>query len=555
MGLGELFQQTATTVLLFKADVSDAKRGLKELSGEEKKAAEQAIKLAEARNKSMERLAKGITAANVVMKLGAESIKIAGDAWKSYETAALKAGGADAEKARAFRSALSSFDSSMDKVKQSIGSIVASLAPLVELAARIVGYAADAIGVVGDIVGGIGSAGFSPVGGPQSGSWFDKGVQKSSAYIADPARAMKLAQVVNALAASGLISASAIQTQRYAEGVAGNVKLDPAQSTLLDALGLASPLVGGAFRGTGQSAFKGVLGGLKAPKKRGGGGSAPEVVAFVTDERTGATYPLIDWGAMTSSQISGLADVARAPIGFSTDFGAAPSSLLNVGTGGLARVDSHLVGQDAARNLFKGVDIRGAGRGLQEYAAGQSKSVMEQYIGPVQEIDAYRVAFEGVAGAATAAFDAWRTGAMSAGAAVKMAVASTLGALGQEMLIRALQETAMGVASLAIGGPVAGVSAGAHFKAAALFGAGAAAAGIASKALGSGGSAGGGGGYGGPPSGFSGGGDHRSGGGETRIYYVGEGWERGPSEQRQHFARSFRASQREMESAEGVRDA
>jgi hypothetical protein len=101
------------------------------------------------------------------------------------------------------------------------------------------------------------------------------------------------------------------------------------------------------------------------------------------------------------------------------------------------------------------------------------------------------------------------------GIAIRDSIVNTLKAMGKEYLVKALGETAEGIASLAIGGPIAGASAAAHFKAAAGFAAAAVAAGAGAAAIGSVGGAGGGGGI--PTSGAGGGGANAGGGGSASL--------------------------------------
>lgn len=89
--------------------------------------------------------------------------------------------------------------------------------------------------------------------------------------------------------------------------------------------------------------------------------------------------------------------------------------------------------------------------------------------------------------AQTQAFSSSIAGVIMGTQALGEAVKSTLAGLAQEAIARSLFETASGFASLAIGGPVGGVSAAQHFQAAGMFAAVGATAGIASKAISAGG--------------------------------------------------------------------
>jgi hypothetical protein len=91
--------------------------------------------------------------------------------------------------------------------------------------------------------------------------------------------------------------------------------------------------------------------------------------------------------------------------------------------------------------------------------------------------------FNAFGNAASASYEAIVTGQGSASAAFKKVMADGLLAMGKSSVIEALRETALGFGSLALG-PLGGVSAGMHFKAAGLHAAVAAAAGLAANSLG-----------------------------------------------------------------------
>lgn len=106
------------------------------------------------------------------------------------------------------------------------------------------------------------------------------------------------------------------------------------------------------------------------------------------------------------------------------------------------------------------------------------------------------------------------------GSAIRDSIINSLKAIGKEYLVKALGETAEGIASLAIGGPIAGASAAQHFKAAAGFAAAAVAAGAGAAAIGAATSPGAipssGGGSASAGGGISGGGSASLGGGSSQ---------------------------------------
>jgi hypothetical protein len=127
---------------------------------------------------------------------------------------------------------------------------------------------------------------------------------------------------------------------------------------------------------------------------------------------------------------------------------------------------------------------------------------LETVFGPIEEIDLYQQSltalgstFGAFSDAVGAGYEALVSGKGSVIGAAKEVAAARLMATGKESAVNALRETALGFSSLALG-PIGGVSAAGHFKAAGLHAAVAVAAGLASSALGSGGGGGGGGGGG-----------------------------------------------------------
>lgn len=152
------------------------------------------------------------------------------------------------------------------------------------------------------------------------------------------------------------------------------------------------------------------------------------------------------------------------------------------------------------------------------------KSRLAEMFGPLDEFNAYKAAFDGLASSVTGAMNAWITGSMSAGQAAKKAVGEYLSSLSAQLAIEALKEGAYAVASL-IPGPFFNPAAAAGHAAAALkFGAAAAAAAVTARAMGKGGTQYGGSSSGGGASGGSGGSSDGSNGGaaqhQTVNYYI-----------------------------------
>jgi hypothetical protein len=109
---------------------------------------------------------------------------------------------------------------------------------------------------------------------------------------------------------------------------------------------------------------------------------------------------------------------------------------------------------------------------------------LEKMFGPISDFNAYKMAFDTLAGSVGAAMTAWIDGSMSAGKAFKAFIAEAVKGIAVQMAMEALKHGAYALGSLAFGN-FAGASM--HGKAAAGFAAGAVVAAAAAKALHSGG--------------------------------------------------------------------
>jgi hypothetical protein len=189
------------------------------------------------------------------------------------------------------------------------------------------------------------------------------------------------------------------------------------------------------------------------------------------------------------ASITGM-DTVGAPIGYSNSLGQAA------------------VYEDNTRSLLDAHEAA-SGKALTEdwqRRLGEQRTektnFLESTFGPIDEFNAYAEAFGMLTGGVTSAMDAWISGSMSAGEAVKKFIGTALKGLASQMAIEALKHGAYALGSLAFG-DIGG--AGRHAAAAAAFGAGAAAAAVAAKQMSSSGSSASGGGGGGSSSGGSGG--------------------------------------------------
>ena len=117
-------------------------------------------------------------------------------------------------------------------------------------------------------------------------------------------------------------------------------------------------------------------------------------------------------------------------------------------------------------------------------ASNSNEGALAKMFGPLSDFDAYASGFELLRGAVTSAFQAWMDGSKSIGAAVKGAISAMIGAKAVDMLAESLRHGAYAIGSLAFG-DVKGAAM--HGTAAVKFAAGAVGLGVLAKTLGGGG--------------------------------------------------------------------
>lgn len=214
---------------------------------------------------------------------------------------------------------------------------------------------------------------------------------------------------------------------------------------------------------------------------------------------------------------SGGTDTAGPPIGFSTSLGAA------AGFGNESDVVSEAIARTGARaDAFLTETATRADR-FAESATRRNETFLEGIFGPIDEFNAYGTAFETLSAATNTAMQAWISGSVSLGTAIKKGIGDALGALASQLAVEALKHGAFAIGSAAFG-DFAG--AGKHAAAAAAFGVGAVAAASAAKKLGGAGagdvaSQGRTTGAGAAPS-FAGTGPAQGGGGERTVVIIGD---------------------------------
>jgi hypothetical protein len=226
---------------------------------------------------------------------------------------------------------------------------------------------------------------------------------------------------------------------------------------------------------------------IAAMAQGGGGGISLEVGEIVVtngkSKRGSGEFNPGGYGTTTQRT-----DTAGPILGFSTSLGASADTR-QFNEYGVEQTEGMIIYQQELERT-KAL----TGEWMAELAAydAKAKGFLETALGPIEQFDAYNMAaeklgatFSAFGNAVAGSYEAIVTGQGSVSAAFKKIFADGLMAMGKSSVIEALRETALGFGSLALG-PIGGVSAAMHFKAAALHAAVAVAAGAAAKGLGAG---------------------------------------------------------------------
>lgn len=574
MAIGDLFSGgmlTSTVLLKMKVDTSDAKRGLRELTGEEKKAAQAALALQEAQNKKYDSLAKGIAKYTVGLQLATKAVSIAGDAWKAYEKQAMAAGGADAKRAQEFRKAIDKFDQGLNQFKVGLGSLVVAFGPVL----NVLGDALGLLGRLGNALGGASrdewerrlreartgqwdnrgqwardNAQRAPVDAPQWGDWRQG---------ATPEEREKLLGIeATALATQHLRQFSSLKGFHSTQiGIGRNMaNLDKLNTAIEKSMGDFGDEITEKLARTAYHQINAMVPGgigtmqnwlsrfnLKKKTKGSGGG-----FTLSGAEASGGTFTpgysdLTDYGKEQQFQrrmadMQGRRDTQRWADSIQPE---GDQRIANM----LAESKSNLAASGA-------LDFD-----PQKFMAGlrrdKKESILTDIFGPVEEFDLYREkmtllseATEIFGGAIQGSFDAWIQGSISGTQAIKKFFSDSISAIASSLMAHAIEHGAAAIGALAWGNlPGAAV----HGKAAAAYAAGAITVGAFARQLnGSGPSPGG------VPSVTGGGGGGGGGGTQTHNYFIGDGFsEDGPAWRKQKAERTVRMGRGAM-SNNGVSD-
>lgn len=376
------------------------------------------------------------------------------------------------------------FTDAMDAVKSSLGDIAVAFLPIIEALAKVAGLAGKIASVGGGILKytvGIPGLGLSAMG--DLGGWMfgDKGTLGGLAGNT----------LQNTQLASGARSAFDSPFSNQSQLQSGN--------PFLKDLNLADAIGGGAsalrlLTYLGGEEAQNFLGKLAKKSKEAG----------AAGKRARAQYDKI-WNDVIAEMIEGAAPQLQGQ-----------DAILSV-TEGFPIAGQPEIGRDLFAKYGPGGQLDAQAYGA--FQKSQSRSMLEQTFGPIEEFDVYRSAFETLQGATTSAFSAWIDGSMSAGEAFKKFMGESLKGTATFLLGESIKFGLMALSS-AIPGPFFNPGAASAYAAtAAKYVAGAAAVGGLAKVLGGSGGGGGGASVGAAPTGSAANGMGGGGGNQYIVTY------------------------------------
>ena len=483
---------TVKQLILVKADTSQAKQAIKELSGEEKKAAKERLDDIERQNSKLENSVRSWTKVAAGVAGAVAAYKLMSKAAEAAIEDAKRSGTAGEGAAKAWTDATKKWDAAVNQLMVSFGKLVIELAPLVDLMAELVSQIAHAIDLLnhprqaasdfislGQAFGTTANAAFGNQNRSYSRMALDMGSKLSGA--------------------NPLGLPDDYFTVEHMQKSRGYMDL----------------------YGAGISRIQDGWGALAArlqPKK---GKRAPGITT--EGDIVGDFSQLFQTNMSAGGEVFGALSRTYQDARKGTTLGTEDQT-------GLARLRALL--EQAKRDVAEWNDE------VAQMQRERQQSFLESIFGPVGEFNIYAEGFNMLTDAARTAFDAWITGSESIGTAVKRAVAESLRALAGQALVESLKHAAFAIGSLAF---FDYRGAAMHGLAAAKFAGVAVAAGVAAHQMGAGQS----GSYGGAGAGASGGAggylSPSSGGGTpnyTTVVYLPPDWDdRTPGEKAQALAR------------------
>lgn len=489
------FKNVGEVLLQFKADTSDAERGLKKLTGAEKEFARNTIEMHKEQNASWDKLAQRLGNFNQILELAQKGIQFATDVWKEFEKAANKAGGAQAEKAREMRSAINAWNESLRQTKVALGEAVASMAPFIQ-------SLADTLSLVNQLSNAAKDYGLGPVDPRIVKAWGGPlGIAMSNRHGIGGAADIIRAGIDAGQQAQFAQRRAEVEKEFYAKYGESRVNAMREINKLLigDALTKKKGGGGGELETFGSEHYSNIRNGYFQEQNYAGGGG------LIGSTSLGASVGGIDTQALAAAYISSQANLNLnakwAKVGAETD---------------------------------------------------RKDSILASIFGPLDEFDAYKEkigllaeSFSVFTGALQSGFDAWVSGSKSAKEALADVFKATITGLASTMFAHALEEGALAIGSLAAQNYH---GAAMHGAAAAKYAAAGIGIGAIARAINGGGGGGGGGGAGGGGASYSGGSLAAStvDQGSTTTIYIGDGFgSNSPRFERQRAVRARKIAARE----------
>jgi len=508
-------QLFAQTLMTFRADVSDLKRGLREAAGLQHFVAKSALEMGEAQNRSLERWAKGLTKVNIAFEVATRGVKLADDAVKEWE----KATGRSAD---GWRKAQETWSGALDKVKVGIGAIVEALSPLIDALGKVVSLVADIAGTAGEATGEF-------IRG--AGDLFGGSVPNYQELIKEQERKRLMGAAWQG--GFGAVSYTIERGKQFIghdEGVSDEDR--------------DARIAGWVKAGVPVSAFPVEYVGSKT---REAAAEWKRTHPRTTDEGFTLENVHIDEDGL---QRTGLDFDEEIPFDADAAYQNALDRHRRIVEGRRESLLSEM--HDVVPSAERVAEVM---EEIESLRAKHEQGLLESMFGPVDDFNAYAEGFKILQGAAQSAFDTWVSGSLSATQAIKAFFTQSISGIASSMFARAIEHGAMAIGQLAFGNVAAAAT---HGKAAAMNAAGAVAVGALARALGGGGGGGGagvsGGGGGGAPY-VAGGGGYGGGGSNAPInVFVGDYFAE-DNQRRRHgkVARAVRGARRQIDASTGVR--
>ncbi len=529
----------------FKADPSELKTALKDLTGEEKKLAQAQLESAQQRNKSYDDWIGKLGNVNQTLELGAKVVGFLGDAWKGYAEdmkQATAAGSANIDRLRAASLGLRTENELTAFAAKAQAGVIKANQEQMETAERAMvaltraGFDQHEVtekvtqAMVSLKTRGLESLGVQVREGKTDLEQFNNlmaalaekaaGVDTSTLTAGESIQKMgvsmddsfdKMKNAIGALVQSmaPLLLALSKAVELIAIG-AEQVLKDTGGDLGANARAIAEAR--GWIPKAAAAAGGGKLVGARDRWADGGGAGIDEASFYSASNRLIGKLPgkgKPGGGRFGDVATMGGTDTAGGILGFgSTTYADALAQAM--GMPDTSSIDTQAILSEKYKALTDDWN--------QRLAAQQQKKTtfLESTFGKLDDFNAYAQAFQMLTGAVSAGLTAWIDGSVSAGEAMKKFIGDALKALAVQMATEALKHGAYSIGSLAFG-DLRGAAT--HAAAAAAFGSGAAAAAVAAKQFGGGGAAPKGAAASGGAGAASAGGSHgggSSGGGDTK---------------------------------------